>query len=102
MKILSLNCGSSSLKYSVFDAEKNRQSASGIVERIGIDGSFINYEVLGKDKITVNHACPTHKEAIKLVIYTLLNKETGVIKIFRKFREWATGWFTAAKISSSP
>lgn len=80
MKILSLNCGSSSVKYSVFDIEKNRPVASGIVERVGIGNSFINYEVLGKDKITIPHECQNHREAIKLVIDTLLDKEKGVIK----------------------
>jgi len=80
MKILSLNCGSSSLKYSVFDIEKNKPIASGIVERIGIGNSFINYQVLDKEKLTINHDCPNHKEAIKLVVDTLLNKEIGVIK----------------------
>jgi len=79
MKILSLNCGSSSLKYSIFDIEKNKPIASGIVERIGIGNSFINYEVLNKERVTINHDCPNHKEAIKLVIDTLLNKEIGVI-----------------------
>jgi len=80
MKILSLNCGSSSLKYSIFDIEKNKPIASGIVERIGIGNSFINYQVLDKEKLTINHDCQNHKEAIKLVIDTLLNKEIGVIK----------------------
>jgi len=80
MKILSLNCGSSSLKYSVFDVEKNTPSCSGIVERIGIAGSFLNYEALGKEKITINRECPTHKEAIKLVIEALTDKSNGVLK----------------------
>ncbi|GAB4032785.1 MAG: acetate kinase [Elusimicrobiota bacterium] len=80
MKILSLNCGSSSLKYSVFDADKNMPVCSGIVERIGISGSFLNYEALGKEKITINRECPTHKEAIKLVIDALTDKTNGVLK----------------------
>lgn len=80
MKILSLNCGSSSLKYSVFDVDRNVPSCSGIVERIGISGSFLNYEALGKEKITINRECPTHKEAIKLVIDALTDKNNGVLK----------------------
>ncbi|MEW5951581.1 MAG: acetate kinase [Elusimicrobia bacterium] len=80
MKILSLNCGSSSLKYSVFDAQKNIPVCSGIVERIGISGSFLNYEALGKEKITINKECSDHKEAIKLVIDALTDKNNGVLK----------------------
>jgi acetate kinase len=79
MKILSLNCGSSSLKYSVFESEKNAPLCQGIVERIGLPGSFLSYEVLEKEKININHDCPTHKEAIKLVIDTLLNKDHGIL-----------------------
>ena len=50
MKILALNCGSSSLKYQLFDWEKKEVVAVGIVERIGIEGSFIKHEVPSKDQ----------------------------------------------------
>ena len=79
MKILSLNCGSSSVKYSLFDWVKKLPLASGVVERVGSGGSFISHEVPGRDKLDKNHDCPTHKEAIKLVIDTLINKDHGVI-----------------------
>lgn len=84
MKILSLNCGSSSLKYSVFDADKNLPACSGIVERIGISGSFLNYEALGREKITLNKECPTHKEAIKLVMDVLTDSKIGILKSISK------------------
>ncbi|HBB66469.1 MAG: propionate kinase [Elusimicrobia bacterium GWA2_56_46] len=80
MKILSLNCGSSSVKYSLFDWAKKSQLASGVVERVGVGGTFINHEVPGREKIEVKHDCPTHKEAIKLVIDTLTGRKHGVIE----------------------
>ncbi|MCG2726220.1 MAG: acetate kinase [Elusimicrobia bacterium] len=79
MNILSLNCGSSSVKYSLFDWENKFPLASGIIERVGIKGSFISHEVPGRDKIKNEHPCFNHDEAIKLVIETLTDKNHGVI-----------------------
>ncbi len=79
MKILCLNCGSSSVKYLLFDWQSKITVASGLVERVGIGGSFINIEAPGREKVTVNQDCPTHKDAIKMVIDTLTHKEHGVI-----------------------
>ena len=79
MKILTINCGSSSLKFSVFDEEKNSFIASGIVERINIGNSFINYEPLNGDKIKKEKEVKNHKEAFNLVIETLKDKNYGVI-----------------------
>jgi len=79
MKILCLNCGSSSVKYSLFDWLAKTPLASGVVERVGIGGSFISHEASGREKATINQDCPTHKEAIKLVLSTLTDGATGVI-----------------------
>jgi len=79
MKILCLNCGSSSVKYLLFDWQAKMTVASGLVERVGIGASFINLEAPGREKVTVNQDCPTHKDAIQLVINTLTHKEHGVI-----------------------
>ena len=79
MKILCLNCGSSSVKYLLFDWQARITVASGLVERVGIGASFINIEAPGRDKVTVNQDCPSHKDAIQLVIDTLTHKEHGVI-----------------------
>jgi acetate kinase len=83
MKILSLNCGSSSVKYSLFDWEKKVPLASGVIERVGGAGTFINHEVPDREKLEFKHDCPTHKEAIKLVIDTLTDKTHGVIEDLR-------------------
>ncbi|MCX5785415.1 MAG: acetate kinase [Elusimicrobia bacterium] len=80
MKILCLNCGSSSVKYSLFDWEKKTVLAAGVVERVGITDSFVAHEVPHKEKVTIKQDCPSHKEAIKLVIDTLTSPSHGVIK----------------------
>ncbi|HOS29714.1 MAG TPA: acetate kinase [Treponemataceae bacterium] len=79
MVILTLNCGSSSAKYQVFDWDKKDVLASGIVERVTQEGSVISHEAMGKEKHTQERPCPTHKEAIELIIETITDKEFGVI-----------------------
>lgn len=84
MLILSLNCGSSSAKYNLYDWDKQEPLAAGIVERVTVGKSFCVYEVPGKEKKTINHECPDHQEAIKLIIETLTHKEYGVIEDLKK------------------
>ena len=79
MKILVINCGSSSLKYQLFDMDKEHVLAKGLVERIGIDGSRIKHSKTGMDAITTETPIPDHKAGIKLVIDSLLDKSHGVL-----------------------
>jgi acetate kinase len=79
MVILTLNCGSSSAKYQVYDWDSRDVLAVGVVEKVTVGGSFINHKVKGKDEITVNHDCPTHVDAVDLIIKTLTDTETGCI-----------------------
>ena len=79
MIILTLNCGSSSLKYQVYDWDKRAVLATGIVERIALDNSVIKHQATGKDEYELVHSCPTHKEAIDLIMNTLIDKEVGAI-----------------------
>lgn len=79
MVILTLNCGSSSVKYQVFDWEAKDVLAVGIVEKVTVGDSFISHKVKGKEEITINHNCPTHTDAVDLIIKTLTSKETGCI-----------------------
>lgn len=78
MKILVVNCGSSSLKFQFIDSESEKVLAKGLCERIGIDGS-LTYTCTGKDKETHKKDMPTHTEAMNYVLEALMNKETGVI-----------------------
>ena len=80
MIILSFNCGSSSVKYQLYNWIKKEIIAKGIVERVSIGNSFCVHEVNHKEKITLEEDCPTHKEAIKLIIDMLTHPEHGVIK----------------------
>lgn len=78
MVILTLNCGSSSAKYQVYDWDNKDVLANGVVERIGIDGSGITQKAKG-NKTEIKSPCPTHKEAIELILKTITDKEIGVI-----------------------
>ena len=78
MVILTLNCGSSSAKYQVYDWDNKEVMANGVVERIGIDGSCITHKAKGQ-KIELESPCPTHKEAIELIMKEITDKEVGVI-----------------------
>ncbi len=79
MKILVINCGSSSLKYQLYDMENELVLAKGLVERIGIDGSILTHRVEGRDKYIVQTPMHDHKVAIKLVLDTITDKEQGVL-----------------------
>lgn len=79
MVILTLNCGSSSAKYQVYDWDNKVVMASGVVERIGDSGSCITHKAHGK-KIEFESPCPTHKEAIELILKEITDKEVGVIE----------------------
>lgn len=80
MKILVINCGSSSLKYQLIDSQTEQVLAKGICDRIGITGSNIVYQPAGGDKEITEAPMPTHSQAIKLVLEALVNERTGVIK----------------------
>lgn len=79
MKVLVINCGSSSLKYQLIDMSNEESLAQGLVERIGIEGSVLTQKVEGKDKYIVKQPMDTHKVAIKLVLDALVDAEYGVI-----------------------
>jgi acetate kinase len=80
MYILTLNCGSSSAKYQVYNWETKDVLAFGVVEKVTIGGSFITHIARGKEEIEIKSDCPTHTDAIHLIIKTLTSKELGVIK----------------------
>lgn len=79
MKVLVINCGSSSLKYQLIDMNTEESIAQGLVERIGIEGSVLTQKVEGRDKYIVKQPMEDHKIAIQLVLGALVDKENGVI-----------------------
>ncbi len=80
MKILVINCGSSSLKYQVLDMNGEILLAKGLVERIGMDGSVITHEKIRMDKVRNETPMESHKEAIQLVLDAIIDPEHGVVK----------------------
>lgn len=80
MKILVVNCGSSSLKYQLFDMVDESVLAKGLVERIGIEGARIKHTKTGLDAVIKNTEIPNHKVAFKVLVEALLDKEHGALK----------------------
>ena len=79
MKVLVVNCGSSSLKYQLIDSETEKALAVGLCERIGIDGR-LNHTPAGGEKVVIEDPLPNHEVAIKSVLAALTNETYGVIK----------------------
>ncbi|MGH4119703.1 acetate kinase [Clostridium sp.] len=80
MKVLVINCGSSSLKYQLINMKDENCLAQGLIERIGSEGSVLTQKVEGREKYIVKQNMKDHKDAIKLVLKTLIDEINGVIK----------------------
>ena len=80
MKILVLNCGSSSIKYKLYDMNDHSVLAAGGVERIGLDEAFLKVTLPNGEKRVIMHDMPDHKEGVNFVFQTLLDKKIGAIK----------------------
>lgn len=79
MDILALNCGSSSVKYQLYDWAKKEVIAKGMVERVTIGDSFIIHEVPGRETYREEYECPDHRVAIHLIIKILTDEKYGVV-----------------------
>ncbi len=79
MKVLVINCGSSSLKYQLINMENEQVLAKGNYERIGQKNSFVTHKVAG-EKYLIEHPVSTHKEAFEIMLEQLQHKDYGVIK----------------------
>jgi acetate kinase len=84
MDILALNCGSSSVKYQLYDWNNKKVIAKGMVERIGIGDSFIVHEVEGRDTYRDEYECHDHSTAIELIVRTLSKGESAVVESMDK------------------
>ncbi len=80
MVILTLNCGSSSVKYQVYDWDQKNILANGIVERVTLGDSVINHKAPGICEFSQEHECPTHTVAIELILKTITDPKHGVVK----------------------
>ncbi len=79
MKILVINCGSSSIKYQLLDMEKEEELAEGLLERIGEARSFLSHQT-GKGTIRREVDAPNHRQGLRLIIDLLLEGSEGVIR----------------------
>jgi len=79
MKILVLNCGSSSIKYQLFNIETETVLAKGIVEKVGMKGSFMKYQKLGEDSVMLEGEIIDHKVGIEYILGVLTSKEIGCL-----------------------
>ena len=84
MKVLVLNCGSSSLKYQLIDMETEGVLAKGLCERIGIEGSRLKHQPTGKDAVIFDDYQEDHSVSVKMVLDALTNPEHGVVKSMKE------------------
>ncbi|MBO7554240.1 MAG: acetate kinase [Bacteroidaceae bacterium] len=80
MKILVLNCGSSSIKYKLFDMSKKEVIASGGIEMIGLEGSFLKFLAPDGEKRIIERDIPEHTVGVELILQTLTDPKYGAIK----------------------
>ena len=79
MKILVLNCGSSSIKYKLFDMDSKEVMAQGGIERIGLQGSFLKFASPNGEKVILEREIPEHTVGIEFVLETLTGEKYGCI-----------------------
>ncbi len=80
MKILVLNCGSSSIKYALYNMDDQSVMTSGGAERVGMDGAFVKVKLANGEKKQIMHDIPEHTEGVKFIFSLLTDPEIGVIK----------------------
>mgnify|MGYP002513897757 CR=1 FL=1 len=79
MKILVLNCGSSSIKYKLFDMDTRAIMAQGGVEKIGLPDSFLQVKLPNGEKVKIEQAMPEHTVGIQLILNTLIDEKIGCL-----------------------
>lgn len=84
MKVLVLNCGSSSIKYKLFDMANDEVLAQGGIEKIGLPGSFLKFTEKEGNKVTLERDIPGHQEGIEFILETLKSDKYGCIKDFKE------------------
>lgn len=80
MKVLVLNCGSSSIKYKLFDMDQKEVIAQGGIEKIGLEGSFLKFTMPNGEKVVLEKDIPEHTVGVEFILDTLVSPEYGAIK----------------------
>ncbi|MDR0995022.1 MAG: acetate kinase [Tannerella sp.] len=86
MKILVLNCGSSSVKYKLFDMDSREVLAQGGAEKVGLPGSFLKFTLPSGEKVTLEREMPQHSAAIEFILSTLIDEKYGCIKSYSEIK----------------
>jgi acetate kinase len=84
MKILVLNCGSSSIKYALYNMDDKSVLASGGAERVGLDGAFVKVKLPNGEKKQIMHDIPEHTEGVKFIFSLLTDPQIGAIKSLKE------------------
>lgn len=84
MKVLVLNCGSSSIKYKLFDMTSGEVMAQGGIEKIGLPGAFLKLTDKDGKKVVLEKEMPGHKEGIEFILSILTDKTYGCIKEYNE------------------
>lgn len=84
MKILVLNCGSSSIKYKLYDMASQQVMAQGGIEKLGLKDSFLKFKLPNGEKCTIEKFMPEHTVGVELILDTLVNPEYGCIKSLKE------------------
>ena len=82
MIVLVLNCGSSSIKYKLYDMSNESVLAQGGAERIGLDEAFVKVTLKDGSKEKIMHDMPDHQEGVKFVLQLLLDEKYGALTSF--------------------
>lgn len=80
MKILVLNCGSSSIKYKLYDMDKKAEMTSGGIEKIGLPDSFLKFKCPNGEKKVIEQSIPEHTSGVELILSVLVDENDGAIK----------------------
>lgn len=84
MKTLVLNCGSSSIKYKLFDMTSGEVMAQGGIERVGLEDSFLKFTDKNEEKVTLEKSIPNHEEGIAFILRILTDQKYGCIKSYNE------------------
>lgn len=84
MKILVLNCGSSSIKYALYNMDTREVIASGGAERVGMPEAFVKVKLPNGEKRKIMHDIPEHTEGVKFILSLLTDKEIGAIQSLKE------------------
>lgn len=86
MHILVLNSGSSSMKYQLYNWDEKRVIAKGIIERVAMENSSVSHEVIGEEKVALKQDCPSHREAVNIIMRMLTAVDKAVIKDIKQIK----------------